>query len=80
MTLRFTTAGESHGRGLVAVLEGVPAGLAVSAAPVNAELKRRMAGYGRGARMKIESDEIEWLAGVRAGETIGAPIAAILTA
>lgn len=78
MTLRFTTAGESHGRGLVAVLEGIPAGLAVSAAPVNAELKRRMAGYGRGARMKIEADEIEWLAGVRAGETIGAPIAMLV--
>ncbi len=78
MTLRFTTAGESHGRGLVAVLEGVPAGLAISATPVNAELKRRMAGYGRGARMKIEADEIEWLAGVRAGETIGAPIAMLV--
>jgi len=78
VTLRFTTAGESHGRGLVAVLEGIPAGLAVSAAPVNAELKRRMAGYGRGARMKIEADEIEWLAGVRAGETIGAPIAMLV--
>ncbi len=78
MTLRFTTAGESHGRGLVAVLEGVPAGLPVSAAPINAELKRRMAGYGRGARMKIEADEIEWLGGVRAGETIGAPIAMLV--
>ena len=78
MTLRFTTAGESHGRGLVAVLEGIPAGLAISAAPINAELKRRMAGYGRGARMKIEADEIEWLAGVRAGETIGAPIAMLV--
>jgi chorismate synthase len=78
VTLRFTTAGESHGRGLVAVLEGVPAGLAISATPVNAELKRRMAGYGRGARMKIEADEIEWLAGVRAGETIGAPIAMLV--
>jgi len=78
VALRFTTAGESHGRGLVAVLEGVPAGLAVSAAPVNAELKRRMAGYGRGARMKIEADEIEWLGGVRAGETIGAPIAMLV--
>ena len=78
MTLRFTTAGESHGRGLVAVLEGVPAGLPVSAAPINAELRRRMAGYGRGARMKIEADEIEWLAGVRAGETIGAPIAMLV--
>ena len=78
MTLRFTTAGESHGRGLVAVLEGVPAGVPVSAAPINAELKRRMAGYGRGARMKIEADEIEWLGGVRAGETIGAPIAMLV--
>ncbi len=72
---RFTTAGESHGRGLVAVLEGIPAGLAVSAERINVELKRRMGGYGRGARMKIESDQIEWLAGVRAGETLGSPIA-----
>lgn len=78
MTLRFTTAGESHGRGLVAVLEGVPAGLPVSAARVNAELKRRMGGYGRGARMKIEADQIEWLAGVRAGETLGSPIAMLV--
>jgi len=78
VTFRFTTAGESHGRGLVGVLEGVPAGLPVSAAQVNAELKRRMAGYGRSARMKIEADEIEWLAGVRAGETIGAPIAMLV--
>jgi chorismate synthase len=78
VTLRFTTAGESHGRGLVAVLEGVPAGLPVSAARVNAELKRRMGGYGRGARMKIEADQIEWLAGVRAGETLGSPIAMLV--
>jgi len=78
VTLRFTTAGESHGRGLVGVLEGIPAGLPLSAATVNVELKRRMAGYGRGARMKIEADEIEWLAGVRAGETIGAPIAMLV--
>jgi chorismate synthase len=78
VTVRFTTAGESHGRGLVGVLEGMPAGLPLSAATVNAELKRRMAGYGRGARMKIEADEIEWLAGVRAGETIGAPIAMLV--
>lgn len=75
MTLRFTTAGESHGRGLVAVLEGIPAGLRLSAAQVDAELVRRMAGHGRGARMRIEADAIEWLAGVRAGETIGSPIA-----
>ncbi|HKC48518.1 MAG TPA: chorismate synthase [Gemmatimonadales bacterium] len=78
MTVRFTTAGESHGRGLVGVLEGIPAGLPLGAATVNAELKRRMAGYGRGARMKIEADEIEWLAGVRAGETIGSPIAMLV--
>jgi chorismate synthase len=78
VTVRFTTAGESHGRGLVGVLEGMPAGLLLSAATVNAELKRRMAGYGRGARMKIEADEIEWLSGVRAGETIGAPIAMLV--
>lgn len=78
MTFRFTTAGESHGRGLVAILEGVPAGLPVSAERVNAELTRRMGGYGRGARMKIESDRIEWLAGVRAGETLGSPIAMLV--
>ncbi|PYO98022.1 MAG: chorismate synthase [Gemmatimonadetes bacterium] len=78
MTFRFTTAGESHGRGLVGVLEGIPAGLPLSAERVNAELKRRMGGYGRGARMKIEADQIEWLSGVRAGETLGSPIAMLV--
>jgi chorismate synthase len=78
MTVRWTTAGESHGRGLLAILEGIPAGLPLSAARVNAELKRRMGGYGRGARMKIESDQIEWLAGVRAGETLGSPVAMLV--
>src|SRR2546422_4111937 len=78
MTFRFTTAGESHGRGLVGILEGIPAGLPVSAADVDVELKRRMGGYGRGARMKIESDRIEWLARVRAGETLGSPLAMLL--
>jgi len=78
MAIRFTTAGESHGRGLVGVLEGVPAGLPLAAEAVNAELKRRMGGYGRGARMKIEADQIEWLAGVRAGETLGSPIAMLI--
>ncbi len=76
--LRFTTAGESHGRGLVAVLEGVPAGLPLTADQVNAQLARRMAGHGRGARMRIEADAIEWLAGVRAGETLGSPIAMVI--
>jgi len=75
---RFTTAGESHGRGLVGILEGIPAGLPIAAADVDVELKRRMGGYGRGARMKIESDRIEWLAGVRAGETLGSPIAMLI--
>src|SRR5467141_269374 len=78
MTFRFTTAGESHGRGLVAILEGIPAGVPVSAERVDAELKRRQGGYGRGARMKIESDRIEWLAGGRAGETLGSPIAMLI--
>ncbi len=78
MTFRFTTAGESHGRGLVGILEGIPAGLPVSGADVDAELKRRQGGYGRGARMKIESDRIEWLSGVRAGETLGSPIAMLI--
>jgi chorismate synthase len=76
--IRFTTAGESHGRGLVAILEGIPAGLALLADHVNDDLKRRMAGYGRGARMKIESDAVEFLSGVRNGETLGSPIAMII--
>lgn len=76
--LRFLTAGESHGRGLVAVVEGLPAGLPVSAAFVDGQLARRMQGYGRGARMKIESDRIEWIAGVRAGETLGSPVAMLV--
>ena len=59
MRLRFTTAGESHGKGLVVVVEGLPAGLAVSGEAINRELGRRMQGYGRGARMKIERDRVE---------------------
>jgi chorismate synthase len=76
--LRFVTAGESHGKALVIIVEGLPAGLPVSAEQVNRELGRRMQGYGRGARMKIERDRIEWLAGVRAGETLGSPVAMLL--
>ncbi|HEX7024846.1 MAG TPA: chorismate synthase, partial [Gemmatimonadales bacterium] len=72
------TAGESHGKALVIIVEGLPAGLPVSAEQVNRELGRRMQGYGRGARMKIERDRIEWLAGVRAGETLGSPVAMLL--
>jgi chorismate synthase len=76
--LRFTTAGESHGRALVAIVEGLPAGLPVTAEWVDRDLARRMQGYGRGARMKIEQDRIEWLAGVRAGETLGSPVAMLV--
>ncbi|HET6837644.1 MAG TPA: chorismate synthase [Gemmatimonadales bacterium] len=76
--LRFTTAGESHGKALVATVEGLPAGLPVTAEWVDRELVRRMQGYGRGARMKIERDGIEWLSGVRAGETLGSPVAMLI--
>jgi chorismate synthase len=76
--LRFLTAGESHGKALVALVEGLPAGLPITAAWVNQDLARRMMGYGRGARMKIEKDQIEWLSGVRAGETLGTPVAMII--
>lgn len=75
MPLRFLTAGESHGKALVCIVEGLPAGLPVTAEQVDHDLARRMSGYGRGARMKIEKDRIEWLSGVRAGETLGSPIA-----
>lgn len=78
MKLRFTTAGESHGKALVVIVEGLPAGLPLAAEAVDRQLARRMQGHGRGARMKIESDRIEWLAGVRAGETIGSPIAMLI--
>jgi chorismate synthase len=73
--LRFTTAGESHGQALVAVLEGIPAGLALLADDVNEQLARRQQGYGRGRRMQIEKDTVEFISGVRAGETIGSPLA-----
>jgi chorismate synthase len=76
--LRFTTAGESHGKALVAIVEGLPAGLPVTADWVDRELARRMQGYGRGARMKIERDRIEWLSGLRAGETLGSPVAMLI--
>jgi chorismate synthase len=78
VTLRFTTAGESHGKALVATVEGLPAGLPVTAEWVDRELARRMQGYGRGARMKIEHDRIEWLSGLRAGETLGSPVAMLI--
>jgi chorismate synthase len=76
--LFFRTAGESHGPALVALVEGVPAGLPLLAAQIDAQLARRQQGYGRGRRMAIEQDRVEILAGVRAGETIGAPIALLV--
>ena len=76
--LRLTTAGESHGPALVCTLEGMPAGVPLTAADVNADLFRRQQGYGRGRRMQIERDEVEFLSGVRAGETLGSPIAMLI--
>jgi chorismate synthase len=75
---RFVTAGESHGPALVTTVEGVPAGLAIDAASIDAELRRRQGGYGRGGRMRIESDRAEILSGVRHGETLGSPIALLV--
>jgi chorismate synthase len=76
--LRFLTAGESHGRALVAILEGAPAGLAVSLTSIAEELTRRRAGHGRGPRMRIETDQVEVVAGVRGGRTLGSPIAVVI--
>ena len=72
--MRYLTAGESHGTRLTAIIEGVPAGLPLSEEDINKELKRRQGGYGRGARMKIESDRVEITSGVRHGLTMGSPI------
>lgn len=77
-SLRFTTAGESHGPALVSVLEGMPAGVPVLAADIDTQLARRQQGYGRGRRMQIETDRIEFLSGVRAGETLGSPVAMLI--
>ena len=77
--LSFRTAGESHGRGLVALLEGLPAGLSLEMVrDVDPDLKRRQGGYGRGRRMEIESDRAEVLSGIRLGETIGSPVALVV--
>ena len=75
---RFTTAGESHGRALVAIVEGLPAGLPVDVSQIDYELQRRQQGYGRGARMKIERDCVEILSGVRHGLTLGSPLALMI--
>lgn len=76
--LKFTTAGESHGRAIVAIVEGLPAGLSIDVAKIDRELERRQWGYGRGARMKIEQDRVEILSGVRHGVTLGSPVALMI--
>jgi chorismate synthase len=75
MTFFFTTAGESHGRALIATIDGLPAGLTIDQSFINHELWRRQQGYGRGGRMKIETDTAQILSGVRHGETLGSPVA-----
>jgi chorismate synthase len=76
--LRFLTAGESHGRTLVVILEGLPAGLSIDPDAITRDLRRRQGGYGRGRRMAIESDRADIVSGVRAGETLGGPVAMLI--
>src|ERR1700754_3857249 len=79
MTLRLTTAGESHGPGLTCILEGLPAGLRLDRDRINRDLARRQLGHGRGGRMKIERDQVEVTGGVRHGITLGGPVALQVT-
>lgn len=76
--MKFQTAGESHGQALIAILSGIPAGLRIDFDSINWDLKRRMGGYGRGGRMKIESDAAQFLSGVRHGKTVGSPVAVLI--
>src|SRR5213080_2447199 len=78
MTLRMTTAGESHGPALVAIVSGLPAGLVLERAAVDADLARRQQGYGRSPRQQLEQDEVEVLAGLRHGRTLGTPLALVV--
>src|SRR5262245_16973738 len=77
-TLSYRTAGESHGKAMLALIEGMPAGVPVDLEFINAELKRRQGGYGRGGRQKIEDDRAEVLSGVRMGKTIASPVAMMI--
>ncbi|HWT89747.1 MAG TPA: chorismate synthase, partial [Solirubrobacterales bacterium] len=77
-TFRFTTAGESHGPGLVAIVEGLPAGLELDREALDRDMARRQLGHGRGGRMKIETDTVEVRSGVRHGRTLGGPIALLV--
>jgi chorismate synthase len=78
IVIRYLTAGESHGQALVGIVEGIPAGLSISSDYVNHQLRRRQQGYGRGGRMKIESDTVTIISGVRHGKTLGSPIALLV--
>lgn len=78
MNLRYLTAGESHGKALVGILEGLPAGLKLTAADVQSDLARRKKGHGRGNRQKIEGDQVEIISGVRNGKTIGSPLSLLI--
>lgn len=75
---RFLTAGESHGKCLTAIIEGLPSGITIDTDFINNELQRRQQGYGRGDRMKIESDTVEITSGVRFGKTLGSPITLVV--
>src|SRR5689334_6090213 len=72
--LSYRTAGESHGKAMIALIEGMPAGVSVDKPFIDGELRRRQGGYGRGGRQKIETDAIDILSGVRMGKTIGSPV------
>src|SRR5438132_12753247 len=76
--LRFLTAGESHGRELVVIIEGAPAGYEIDVDAINSDLARRQKGYGRGGRMAIERDEVRVVSGIRFGRTLGSPITFIV--
>ena len=78
MNIRYLTAGESHGKALVSIVEGIPKGLKIDVAFINRELSRRMKGFGRGRRMLIEKDKVEILSGTRKGKTLGSPIALVI--
>src|SRR5206468_203200 len=78
MTLELATAGESHGPALVAIVSGLPAGLVLDRAAIDADLRRRQQGYGRSPRQQIETDEVEVLAGLRHGRTLGTPLALVV--
>ncbi len=76
--LRYLTAGESHGQGLVVTVEGLPAGLPITVDHIQGELARRRLGYGRGPRMRFEQDELTLLGGIRHGRTLGSPVAIVI--